>query len=175
MIDKDRGCDPTCRPRQQTGSTIGFFGFDVTCGMCSHHNTQRTSILQQRKHTMRPEALSPQAPRGVDFERGAYWKEHGEVDKAEHAVAIVNRLGTKTQSLQNELDDMRTKMTVLRARKMTIKEAESYAGMKARMPELREELAEIKAAHQEAMLDLKLRTFSPQKSSHSCKKGLHKK
>jgi hypothetical protein len=38
---------------------------------------------------------------------------------------------------------MRTKMTVLRARKMTIKEAESYAGMKVRMPELREELEEI--------------------------------
>lgn len=119
---------------------------------------------------MRPEALSPQAPRGVDFERGAYRKEHGEVDKAEHAVAVVNRLGTKTQSLQNELDDMRTTMTVLRTRKMTIPEAESYAGMKVRMPELREELAEIKAAHQEAMLDLKLRTLSPQKISHSWKK-----
>ena len=112
---------------------------------------------------MRPEALSPQAPRGVAFERGAYRKERRDVDKAEHAAAVVNTLGTKTQRLQNELDDMSTKMTVLRTRKMTKEEAKSYAGMKVRMPELREELAEIKAAHQEAMLDFKLCTSSPQK------------
>lgn len=178
MCDVHSGCDPNCRPRHQTISTIGFFGFDVTCGMCSPHDPQGTSIPQQRRHTIRSVVLgaSPQ-------KTPIYEEEYVEADKfderddIEHAAADVNRLGIQVQRLRNEIDDIVKEIAAIRMLKITKTLQAKIDGLQARLPKLREDLAEMKIAHQEAMLDWKSRTLAQRKvpPEDSWGRGLHKK
>ena len=147
--------------------------------MCSPHNPQGTSIPQQRKHTIRSVVLGA-APQKTPL----YEEEYVEADKfdegddIEHAAADVNRLGIQSQRLENEIDDIVKEIAAIRMLKITKTLAAKIDGLQARLPKLREDLAEMKIAHLEAMLDYKSRTLSQRKISRpedSWGRGLHKK
>jgi hypothetical protein len=144
--------------------------------MCSPHNPQATSIPQQRRHTIRSVVLGA-SPQKTEEEYGEANK-FDEGDDIEHAAADVNRLGLHSQRLQNEIDDIFKEIAAIRMLKITKALAAKIDGMQARLPRLREELAEMKIAHQEAMLDWKSRTLSQRKVTRpedSWGRGLHKK
>jgi peptidoglycan hydrolase CwlO-like protein len=146
--------------------------------MCSPHDPQGTSIPQQRRHTIRSVVLgaSPQ-------KTPIYEEEYVEADKfderddIEHAAADVNRLGIQVQRLRNEIDDIVKEIAAIRMLKITKTLQAKIDGLQARLPKLREDLAEMKIAHQEAMLDWKSRTLAQRKvpPEDSWGRGLHKK
>ena len=147
--------------------------------MCSPHNPPGTiSIPQQRKQNIRSVVLgaSPQKSPLCEEEYGDADK-FDEGDDVEHAAADVNRLGIQSQRLQNELDDIVKELAAIRMLKITKTLQAKIDRLQARRPKLREELAEIKIAHQEAMLEWKSRMLSQRKvaAADSWGRGLHKK
>ena len=146
--------------------------------MCSPHNPQGTSTPQQRKHTIRSVVLCAPPQKTPLYE-----EEYVEADKfdeggdIEHAAADVNRLGIQSQRLKNEIDNIVNEIAAIRMLKVTKTLAAKIDGLQARLPQLRAQLAEMKIAHQEAMLYYKSRTLSQRKISRpedSWGRGLHK-